>query len=85
MVILRALPSGVAVATVVSHVFPPCVTLTVFFENLAGTPTMMILSTRISFIDLRYDDVAFPLVPKFVETRDFPANVNLRWMYAPEV
>lgn len=78
MTILRAFPSGVAVATVASHVFPPCVTLTVFLENLAGTPTMIILSIRISFIDLRYDDVNFPLVPKFVETSDFPDNVNLR-------
>jgi hypothetical protein len=52
--------------------------LTIFLENLAGTPTMIILSIRISFIDLRYDDVDFPLVPKFVETSDFPDNVNLR-------
>jgi hypothetical protein len=68
----------VVVVTVVSHSFPVCVTLTVFPENFFGTPRIIIRSTRISCIDLRYDDVNFPFVARLLETSDFPDNVNFR-------
>ncbi len=64
--------------TVVSHSCPPCDTLTVSPVSFLGAPTMMIRSTRMSCIDLRYDVVDFPFVPRLLDASEFPDNVNFR-------